>query len=173
MRHNKIIGWERFLGVVEQVHKVSPWLSRQIAQRASEWPFWYSGARIREWREQQVWVELAPSFRNSVEGEISQGHLWLAGELTLRLVLLHYRQEYPFTYRLTSGRIETYHPVEQTVDFKFEIGFNEWQRIRLDLARDSRSAGEFVLSAHLRDGRLAASLAFQAAFTAQRFLPSK
>ena len=61
MRHNKIIGWERFFEVVEKVQKFSPWLSRQIAKRASEWPFWFSGVQIMEWREGKVWVRLPRS----------------------------------------------------------------------------------------------------------------
>src|SRR5262245_44712971 len=97
MRHNKIIGWDRFLGVVEQVQKFSPWLSRQIAKRASEWPFWYSGLTIKEWQDRQAWVELPQSFRNSVDNEITQGHLVLGAELSVRLVLLRLRQEFPFS----------------------------------------------------------------------------
>ena len=172
MRHNKIIGWERFLGVVEKVQKVSPWLSRQIAKRASEWPFWYSGVQIKEWRDSQVWVHLPMSFRNTVEGEICQGHLLLAGELTLRLLLLRHRQEFPFRYRLLSSGVETHHSVDQSVDIKFEIGFNEWERIRLELARDSRSTAEFALNANLADGRLAASFHFRVAFELEKFLPA-
>jgi hypothetical protein len=170
MRHNKIIGWERFLGVLDQVQKVSPWLSRQIAKRASEWPFWASGATIQEWRDGQVWVQLPLSFRNSVEGEICQGHLLLTAELTLRLLLLRYRQEFPFRSRLVNGRVETHHAVDQTVDFKFGIGFEEWERIRLELAKTGRSTGEFVFSARLLDGRLAATFTFEAAFELEKFL---
>lgn len=172
MRHNKIIGWEAFLGAVERIQKVSPWLSRQIAKRASEWPFWFSGVRIKEWRENQVWVELPPSFRNSVEGEICHGHLLLAGELVLRLLLLRYRQEFPFRYRLTSSQVEAHHAVDQSVDIKFEIAFNEWERIRLELARGSSSQAEFVFSAALADGRLAGSFTFQVAFELEKFLPA-
>src|ERR1700745_10607 len=106
MRHNKIIGWESFLGVVEQVQKVSPWLSRQIAKRASEWPFWYSGLQIREWEDRQVKVDMPSSVRNSGDGEICQGHLLLGAELTLRLLLLRYRQEFPFRYRIAESRSE-------------------------------------------------------------------
>jgi hypothetical protein len=117
MRHNKIIGWDRFLGVVEQVQKFSPWLSRQIAKRASEWPFWYSGLTIKEWQDRQVWVELPQSFRNSVDNEITQGHLVLGAELSVRLVLLRLRQEFPFSYRLTGTQSEVLTKVDQSVDF--------------------------------------------------------
>src|SRR6202012_3914505 len=109
MRHNKIIGWESFLEVVERVQKVSPWLSRQIAKRASEWPFWFSGAEIREWTDDSVWVHLPINFRNSVDGAIGHGHLVLAGELALRLVLLRHRQEFPFRYRIIGSQLETHH----------------------------------------------------------------
>ena len=172
MRHNKIIGWESFLEVVERVQKVSPWLSRQIAKRASEWPFWPSGVQIKDWRDQQVWVQLPISFRNSVEGEITQGHLLLAGELVMRLLLLRYRQEFPFRYRIVSSQIQTHHAVDQSVDIKFAIAFEEWERIRLELARESRSLGEFAFSASLADGRLAGSFTLQVAFELEKFLPA-
>ncbi|MGZ3723767.1 MAG: hypothetical protein ACXVA9_12580 [Bdellovibrionales bacterium] len=172
MRHNKIIGWESFLEVVERVQKVSPWLSRQIAKRASEWPFWPSGVQIKEWRDTQVWVQMPLSFRNSIEGEITQGHLVLAGELVMRLLLLRYRQEFPFRYRITSSQFQTHHAVDQAVDIKFSIGFEEWERIRLELARESRSLGEFAFSASLVDGRLAGSFTFQVAFELEKFLPA-
>lgn len=172
MRHNKIVGWESFLEVIERVQKVSPWLSRQIAKRASEWPFWISGTRIEEWREQQVWVHLPMSFRNSVEGEISQGHLLLAGELTLRLLLLRFRQEFPFRYRFTGGRVETHHRVDQSVDIKFSLDFAERERLRLELARGQFSTSEFVFSAALKDGRLAATFTFQVGFELEKFLPA-
>ena len=171
MRHNKIIGWERFFEVVEHVQKLSPWLSRQIAKRASEWPFWYSGVQVKDWRERQIWVQLPRSFRNSVDSELCQGHLLLAGELTLRLLLLHHAREFPFRYRLQGSRVETHHPVDQTVDIKFEIGFNEWELIRQQLARTASTREEFVLMAHLADGRLAATLTFEAVFEMEKFLP--
>jgi hypothetical protein len=172
MRHNKIIGWDKFLGVVEQVEKYSPWLSRQIAKRASEWPFWYSGAHIVEWREKQVWTRLPVSFRNSVDGEITQGHLVLAAELTLRLILLRYRQEFPFRYRLTGSRVQTHHAVDQSVDFKFEVGAAEWERIRMRLVTTSQAVEEFVLSARLADGRAAGTVSFDVAFDLEKFLPA-
>lgn len=172
MRHNKIIGWEKFLGVVEQIEKVSPWLSRQIAKRASEWPFFFSGAQIKDWQEKQVWVELPLSFRNSIDGEICQGHLLLTAELTLRLLLLRYRQEFPFTTRMLGSRIETHHRVDQAVDYRFALGFEDWERIRLTLARESRHRDEFVFTAHLKDGRLAATFTFQVAFELEKFLPA-
>jgi hypothetical protein len=172
MRHNKTFGWESFLEVVERVQKVSPWLSRQIAKRASEWPFWPSGVQIKEWRENQVWVGMPCSFRNSVEGEITQGHMLLAGELVIRLLLLRYRQEFPFRYRIVSSKLETHHAVDQAVDIKFAISFDEWERVRLELARDSRSLAEFAFSAALEDGRLAASFTLQVAFDLEKFLPA-
>jgi len=172
MRHNKIIGWENFLEVVERVQRVSPWLSRQIAKRASEWPFFFSGAHIVDWTDHQAWVQLPLSFRNSIDGEICHGHLLLAGELTLRLLLLRYRQEFPFRYRILSSHLETHHAVDQTVDIKYAISFNEWERIRLELARDSRSLAEFAFSASLADGRLAGSFTVQAAFELEKFLPA-
>lgn len=172
MRHNKIIGWDKFLGVVEQVEKYSPWLSRQIAKRASEWPFWYSGAQIVEWREQSVWTRLPPSFRNSVDSEICQGHLLLGAELTLRLLLLRYRQEFPFRYRIVSSRIETHHNVDQPVDFKSSIKPGEWEKIRLELAGSTRAREEFVFPAVLADGRLAGNVTFEVAFDLEKFLPA-
>lgn len=172
MRHNKIIGWERFLEVVEQVQKFSPWLSRQIAKRASEWPFWYSGLQIKEWGERQVCVHLPQSFRNSVDGEICQGHLLLGAELALRLVLLRLRQEFPFRYRLLSSGSETHFAVDQSVDFKFSIPFDEWERIRLSLARESTAHAEFALQAQLRDGRSAGHFTIRAAFELEKFLPA-
>jgi hypothetical protein len=172
MRHNKIIGWDRFLGVVEQVQKFSPWLSRQIAKRASEWPFWYSGLTIKEWQDRQVWVELPQSFRNSVDNEITQGHLVLGAELSVRLVLLRLRQEFPFSYRLTGTQSEVLTKVDQSVDFKFSIPFEEWERLRLELARESKALGEFVLQAQLKDGRLAGHFTVRAAFELEKFLPA-
>jgi hypothetical protein len=172
MRHNKIIGWESFLGVVERIQKVSPWLSRQIAKRASEWPFWPSGVQIKEWRETQVWLQMPLSFRNSVEGEITQGHLLLAGELALRLLLLRYRQEFPFRYRISNSQLETHRAVDQAVDIKFSIGFEEWEKIRLELARESRAQAEFAFPTILADGRLAGSFTLQVAFELEKFLPA-
>jgi hypothetical protein len=172
MRHNKISGWDRFLEVVEQVQKVSPWLSRQIRNRASEWPFWVSGARVEEWQDHHAWVHLPRSFRNSVDGEICQGHLLLGAELTLRLLLLGFRQEFPFRYRLTGGRVELHHPVDQSVDFKFELSLVDRERIRLELARSMHSEAEFVFPGRLNDGRLAATFTWQVAFDLEKFLPA-
>jgi hypothetical protein len=172
MRHNKIIGWESFFEALERVQKFSPWLSRQIAKRAAEWPFWFSGLSIRELTERQVWIHMPVSTRNSVEGEICQGHLVLAAELALRLLLLRHRQEFPFQFRLRGSRLEIHNPVDQSVDIKFEITFGEWERIRMELARSQRSAGEFVFPARLRDGRLAASFTFQVGFQLEKFLPA-
>ena len=172
MRHNKIIGWERFLGMVEQVQKYSPWLSRQIAKRASEWPFWYSGLSIKEWNERQVWVQLPHSFRNTVDGEISQGHLILGAELSLRLVLLRQRQEFPFRYRLHGVQGETHHVVDQAVNFRFGLTFEEWENIRLSLAREQRMQSEFSVQAQLADGRSAGRFTFQVAFELEKFLPA-
>ncbi|NJL25781.1 MAG: hypothetical protein HC902_11800 [Calothrix sp. SM1_5_4] len=172
MRHNKIIGWDKFLKTVEQVQKLSPWLSRQIVKRASEWPFFFSGLQIQEWHDRQVRLHMPHSFRNAVDGEICHGHLLLGAELALRLVLLRYREEFPFRYRILSSRTETHHPVDQPVDYKFEIGFAEWEAIRLDLARESRAREEFVFQAYLADGRMAATFSFQVQFEMERFLPS-
>lgn len=172
MRHNKIIGWERFLGVVEQVQKFSPWLSRQIATRASEWPFWYSGLAIKEWGERQVWVQLPKTFRNSVDSEISMGHLLLGAELSVRLVLLRLRQEFPFRYRLTASSAETHHAVDQSVDFQFSIPFEEWERVRLTLAREGQASAEFAVQARLADGRSCGLFTIRAAFELEKFLPA-
>ena len=172
MRHNKIFTWNRFLETVEKIQAFSPWLSRQIAKRASEWPFWFSGVHIKEWNERQAWLQMPVSFRNSVEGEISQGHLLLAAELALRLVLLRQRQEFPFRYQVKSSRVETHHAVDQAVDIRCEIAFAEWERLRLELAREARSQGEFAISVGLRDGRLGASISFQVAFELEKFLPA-
>ncbi len=172
MRHNKIIGWEKFLGVVEQVQKFSPWLSRQIANRASEWPFWYSGLSIKEWNERQAWVQLPVSFRNSVEQEISMGHLTLGAELAVRLVLLRQKQEFPFRYRLTSLSGETHHAVDQSVDFKFSLSAEEWERIRLTLAREGAAAADFAIQAQLKDGRSCGLFTIGAAFELEKFLPA-
>lgn len=172
MRHNKFVGWDAFLGVVEQIQKVSPWLSRQIAKRASEWPFWFSGLQIREWQERRARVHMALSARNSVDGEICQGHVLLGAELTLRLLLLRYRQEFPFRYRLLASSCEIHHVLDQAVEYRFEIPFEEWERLRLALARDSRAQSEFVMQAYLADGRAAASFTFRAAFQLEKFLPA-
>lgn len=174
MRDNKIFGWDKLMslveGAAEQVQKYSPWLSRQILQRASEWPYWYSGVQVKELRDDQVWVHMPMSFRNSLDGEISSGHLLLASELTLRLLLLQFRQEFPFRSRLRGGRVEIVHPVDQAVDFKFRIPFAERERIRLELARSMRSEEEFVFSALLSDGRLAATFTWQVAFDLEKLL---
>ncbi len=172
MRHNKFLGWERFLEVVERVEKVSPWLSRQISKRASEWPFWFSGVHIEEWSDEQVWVRLPISFRNTVDGEICHGHLMLASELALRLLLLRFRQEFPFRYRLRIGKVETHHRVDQSVDFKFALLAAERERLRLELARNTSSETDFVIAATLNDGRLAATLTWQVAFDLEKFLPA-
>ena len=172
MRHNKIIGWERFLGVLEQVQKYSPWLSRQIAKRASEWPYWYSGLTIKEWEERQVCVHLPLSFRNSVDGEASHGHLILGAELALRLVMLRLRQEFPFKYRLKTAEGETHHAVDQSVDFKFGLSLEEWEKLRLTLARESVATEDFTIQAQLADGRSAGRFRFQVAFELEKFLPA-
>lgn len=172
MRHNKFIGWDAFLTVVQKIERVSPWLSRQIAKRASEWPFWYSGLEIVEWQDRQVRVHMPLSFRNSVDGELCLGHVLLGAELTLRLLLLRYREEFPFRFTLLASRIEVHHQLEQAIDYRFEIGFQEWEELRLNMARNSRAETEFVFQAYLRDGRSAASFAFRVAFQLEKFLPS-
>lgn len=170
MRHNKIIGWGTFLEVVEQVQKVSPWLSRQIAKRASEWPFWYSGLQVKEWEGNTSHVHMPLSVRNSVENEICQGHLLLGAELALRLVLLRYRHEFPFRYRFKASRVELHHDVDQAVDYRCKIDFQEWERIRLDIARGQICEAEFVVPAILTDGRSALQVHFQVAFQLEKFL---
>ncbi len=172
MRHNKIIGWQTFLEVIEHVQKVSPWLSRQIAKRASEWPFWYSGLRIKDWVGYRVCVHLPHSFRNAVEGEICQGHLLLGAELTLRLILLRYRQEFPFRYRFLSSRVDLHHYVNHSVDYRFEITPAEFERLRLELAREAQVITEFVVHGFLVDGRAAGSFTFKTAFELEKFLPA-
>lgn len=172
MRHNKIIGWEGFLGIVDRVHKVSPWLSRQIAKGAPELPFLYSGFQVRDWRENQVSVGLELSARNSIEGEIAHGHLLLGAELALRLVLLRHSQEFPFSYRVKGSKLELHHPVDQSVDFRFSLSFEEWERIRLQMARESRASADFVFQAYLADGRSAATFTFETAFQLEKFLPA-
>ncbi|MGE0526773.1 MAG: hypothetical protein AB7G93_15145 [Bdellovibrionales bacterium] len=172
MRHNKFIGWDTFLSMVDQVQRVSPWLSRQIAKHASEWPYWYSGLRIKDWRDNQVWVHLPLSFRNAIEGEVCLGHMQLGADLCMRLLLLRYRQEFPFRYRVMSSRGEIHHMVNQSVDFRFSISQTEWERLRLDLSRDSRGEAEFACFAYLTDGRLAGTFTFHLAFTLEKFLPA-
>ena len=171
MRHNKFIGWDAFIGVVERLQAVSPWLSRQIAKRASEWPFWYSGLQIREWEDRQVRVHMPLSRRTSVDGELCQGHLLLGAELTLRLLLLRYRQEFPFRYRISASRCEGIHRLDQGIDYKFRLGFDDWERLRLSLAREQRAHEEFVMQAYLQDGRAAAHFHFQVDFELEKLLP--
>lgn len=171
MRHNKI-GWETFLDVVEKVQQVSPWLSRQIQKRAAEWPFLYSGLEIRQWDDRHVHVHLPINLRNTIDGEISQGHLVLAGEFALRLLLLRYRHEFPFRHRLVGCRAETHHALDQAIDVRFEIAFADWERIRLELARGLETRSEFVVQALLADGRSAAHLTFDVAFQLEKFLPA-
>lgn len=172
MRHNKIIGWSTFLEVVEQVQKISPWLSRQISQRASEWPFWYSGLVVRKWEDRVAHVHLPMNARNSLEGEISQGHLLLGAELCLRLVLLRYRHEFPFRFQIRSSRLELHHAVDQSVDFRFLIDFPEWETVRLDLAKGHAVSSQFIVPATLADGRSALQAEFQVAFQLEKFLPA-
>ncbi|MBX3020206.1 MAG: hypothetical protein KF799_00895 [Bdellovibrionales bacterium] len=172
MRHNKYIGWDTFLGVIEQVQKVSPWLSRQMARRAADWPFWFSGLSIKEWTDRQACVHLPFSLRTSVDGELCQGHLLLGAELTLRLLLLRYRQEFPFRYRIRGSRVEVHHALDQAVDYKFAIAFEEWERLRLELASHSQGESEFVFHSYLADGRVAATFTFQVAFQLEKLLPA-
>lgn len=172
MRHNKIIGWGTFLEVVEQVQKMSPWLSRQIAKRASEWPFWYSGLQVKEWEGNAAHVHLPLSVRNSVDNEVCQGHLLLGAELALRLVLLRYRHEFPFRYWFKGSRLEVHHVVDQAVDFRCKIDFAEWERIRLDIARGHTAEAEFIVPAFLGDGRSALQAHLHVAFQLEKFLPA-
>ena len=170
MRYNKIIGWDTFLNVVERVQKVSPWLSRQLTKHASEWPFWYSGLVIRDWADRHVRVHMAPSARNALDGEITQGHLLLGAELATRLLLLRYREEFPFKYRLTSSQVEVHHAATQDVEYRFGLELTEWEHIRLSLAKDSRFETEFVFPAYLADGRAVATFTIRAAFTLEKYL---
>jgi hypothetical protein len=98
--------------------------------------------------------------------------LLLGAELCLRLVLLRYRHEFPFRYTIKSSRVEIHHPVDQSVDFRFKIDFDEWERIRLQLARGLLSTEEFVVPATLADGRSALQAHFQVAFQLEKFLPA-
>lgn len=172
MRHNKFIGWNSFFEALERVQKVSPWLSRQIARRASEWPFWYSGLRIGDWHDRQVRVCMPFSVRNSLDGEICQGHLLLGAELSLRLLLLRYRQEFPFRYRVRGVRVQALHVVDQAVDFKFEIPLEEWDQLRLRMAASNWTDAEFMVSSYLADGRAAVTFTFDLAFQLEKLLPS-
>jgi hypothetical protein len=138
----------------------------------SEWPFWFTGAKVREWNEGRVWVNLPQNLRNSMENEICQGHLLLAAELTVRLALVHFRREFPFRYRLFAGQVETHHGVGQSVDIRYELGEAERERLRLELARESKTTTEFVLPVSLNDGRLAATVTLRAAFDLEKFLPA-
>jgi hypothetical protein len=85
--------------------------------------------------------------------------------------LLRYRQEFPFRYRILSTRTEGIHRLDQAVEYKFGIGFEEWERLRLDLAREQRASTDFTLQAYLLDGRVAAGFHFQVAFEFEKFLP--
>lgn len=170
MRHNKYIGWDSFLGMVEKVQKVSPWLSRQIAKRASEWPFFYSGLKIEEWLDDKAKVHMPFNARNSVDGELCHGHLLLGAELTLRLLLLRYRQEFPFRYHLKNSRVEVHNALNQSVDYKFEIPADAWEELRLEMARHSHAEEEFVFHAYLADGRAAAAFSFTVSFQLEKFL---
>lgn len=173
MRHNKFIGWDTFLEVVGQVQKYSPWLSRQISKRVSEWPYWYSGLTVRDWQDRAAHVQLPINLRNSVDGEVSQGHLLLGAEMALRLVLLRYRHEFPFRYWIKSSRVEVHHFVDQSVDFRFSIPFDEWEKIRLDLARGNPCRAEFIVTGTLADGRSALHATFEVAFQLEKFLPGE
>jgi hypothetical protein len=171
MPHNKIVGWNRFFEVIERVEKVSPWLSRQMARKAAEWPFLFSGLDIEEWQDTQVRVRMPMSRRNSLEGEISQGHLLLGAELALRLLLLRQREELPFRFRLLNSKIELHNVVDQSVEYRFSIA-KDWEDLRLELTRKSQAQSEFFLQAYLQDGRLAASFNFTVGFQLEKFLPA-
>lgn len=170
MWHNKFIGWDKFFNTLEHIQKLSPWLSRQIAKRASEWPFWYSGLSVKEWEDLRACVHLQPSFRTQVDQEVSHGHMMLGAEFALRLVLLRLRQEFPFRYRLMASQVECFHAVDQAVDFRFGLQLDEWERVRLTLARVGRGGAEFVVQAGLADGRLAGSFTFKVTFEAEKLL---
>ena len=105
MRHNKIVGWERFLGVRRSRSKgqsLALASDRQAGLGMAVLVFGRANQGVE--RDQSVGCRCRQSFRNSVEGEICHGHLFLAAELALRFVLLRYRQEFPFRYRITSSR---------------------------------------------------------------------
>ena len=170
MRHNKFIGWDTFLGVVERVEKLSPWLSRQLTKRASEWPFWFSGLVIEEWQDRRVRVKLPISRRNSLDGEITMGHLMLGAELSLRLLLLRYREEFPFNYRVRASQVDVHHKVDRGVEYRFAIELPAWEAIRQDLARAGQLQTDFVFPAYLDDGRSAATFTFTVGFTLEKYL---
>ncbi len=172
MRHNKIISWERLFEVVDKVETVSPWLSRQIHKRASEWPLWMSGAKLQELQDGKVWIHLPASARNRIEGEICLGHLLNVGEFTVRLALMHFRRELPFRYRILGAQVETHNVVDRPVDIRWEFKVVERERLRLELTRESRTVHEYSVPAYLEDGRLAATLTFRAAFELEKFLPA-
>jgi len=172
MLNNNFIGWKTVLSAMEQVQKVSPWLSRQIAQRASEWPFWFSGLQIDEWVDHRVRVSLPFSRRNSVDGELCQGHVLLGAELTLRLLILRFRQEFPFAYRMVASRLEVHNRLDQGLEYRFEVSVPDWENVRIEMARHEVTHSEFVLPAYLADGRLAATVTFRLAFQLEKLLPA-
>ena len=170
MRNNKIIGWDTFLDLVERVERVSPWLSRKLTRHASEWPFWYSGLVIDEWRDQRVSVRAPLSRRNSLDGEISNGHLILGAELTLRLLLLRFREEFPFRHRILGSRVEIHNKPDRDVTYRFAIDPATWEDLRLDLAKTGEAKTEFVFPATLDDGRSTATFTFRVGFTLEKYL---
>ncbi|MGE4131559.1 MAG: hypothetical protein AB7F86_07955 [Bdellovibrionales bacterium] len=172
MLHNKIVGWGTFLEVVERMNKMSPWLSRQIQQRVAEWPFIFSGLHVKDWQDGRAHVHLPKSVRNSLDGEICQGHLLLGAEMALRLVLLRYRHEFPFRFSIRGSRLEMHHPIDQAVDFRFAVEFAEWEKLRLELARGFTSEMTFVVPAFLADGRSALLAELQVRFQLEKFLPA-
>ena len=115
------------------------------------------------------------SIRNSIDGEICQGHLLLGGRAgPAPSAACAIGKSFPFiTGSLSSRKVETHHAVDQAVDIKFAIGFAEWERIRLELAREQRA-----VAASSRFRRACATAAFgrsftlQVAFELEKFLPA-
>ena len=62
--------------------------------------------------------------------------------------------------------------MDQAVDIKFEIGFKEWERIRLELRVIRAARRNLCCRVTLQDGRLAGSFTLQAAFELEKFLPA-
>ena len=174
MRHNKFVGTksglETFLGLVEQVQKLSPWLSRQIAKHASDWPFWYSGLRVEEWDDRHVRLSLPKSKRNAVDDEISHGHLALGAELAVRLILIRLSQEFPFRFRVVRSSCDTVGEVYSDVQYRLNLPLEEWDELRREMARHGRVEHLFVVQAFFADGRMAASFDLTAAFRLEKSL---
>ncbi len=172
MRHNKIIGWETLFEVMDQVQKYSPWLSRQIGRTVKHWPFWLTGLQIVSWEDRKAHTRLPFTVRSTVGQELSQGQLLMGAELCVRLVLLRLAHEIPFRLQFKSSRVEMHNMGDQAVDFRFSISEEEWEPLRLSLARESSAESEIAVTATLADGRAALTATFQIAFQLEKFLTS-